>query len=43
MKNYEMIFGELPNQNETSPLGKGDHPELDTSEFLDAKGIQTYQ
>jgi hypothetical protein len=24
-------------------LEKGDHPELDTSEFLDAKGVTTYQ
>ena len=43
MKNYERMFGELPKQNVTSPLEKGDHPELDTSEFLDPKGIQTYQ
>ena len=26
-----------------SPLEKGDHPELDTSEFLDMTGIQQYQ
>jgi hypothetical protein len=31
--NYEKIFGELPRQTCTSPLEKGDHPELDTSEF----------
>jgi hypothetical protein len=43
MKNYERMFGELPKQNVTSPLEKGDHPEIDTSELLDAKGIQTYQ
>ena len=42
-KNYERMFGELPRQNYTSPLEKGDHPEVDTSEFLDAKGIQQYQ
>ena len=41
--NYEKLFGELPKQNVTSPLEKGDHPELDTSELLDAKGIETYQ
>ncbi len=27
----------------TSPLEKGDHPELDTSELLDEKGIEIYQ
>lgn len=43
MKNYERMFGELPKQNVTSPLEKGDHPEIDTSELLDAKGIQMYQ
>ena len=26
-----------------SPLEKGDHPELDTSDLLDADGIQKYQ
>ena len=26
-----------------SPLEKGDHPELDDSELLDAEGIQQYQ
>ena len=43
MKNYERMFGEPPKQNVTSPLEKGDHPEIDTSELLDAKGIQMYQ
>jgi hypothetical protein len=43
IKNYERMFGEPPKQNMSSPLEKGDHPELDTSEFLDAKGIKTYQ
>jgi hypothetical protein len=37
------MFGEPPKQNVSSPLEKGDHPELDTSEFLDEKGIKTYQ
>ena len=41
--NYEKIFGESPKQNVTSPLEKGDHPELDDSELLDAKGIEIYQ
>jgi hypothetical protein len=43
MKNYERMFGEPPKQIVTSPLEKGDHPEVDTSELLDAKGIQMYQ
>ena len=43
MKNYERMFGESPKQNVTSPLEKGDHPEMDTSELLDAKGIKMYQ
>ena len=43
IKSYERIFGELPKQNVTSPLEKGDHPELDTSELLDSKGIVLYQ
>jgi hypothetical protein len=43
MKNYERMFGESPKQIVTSPLEKGDHPEIDTSELLDAKGIQMYQ
>ena len=43
VSNYEKIFGEPPKQVVTSPLEKGDHPELDTSELLDAKGIELYQ
>jgi hypothetical protein len=42
IKNYERMFGEPPKQNVSSPLEKGDHPMLDTSLFLDAKGIKTY-
>jgi len=38
---YEHIFGSKPKQNVTSPLEKGDHPELDMSEELD--GIKNYQ
>ncbi len=41
--NYERMYGESPKQNVTSPLEKGDHPELDTSEFLDEKGTRDYQ
>jgi hypothetical protein len=43
ISNYEKVFGELPKKTCTSPLEKGDHPELDTTEFLDAKGIVLYQ
>ena len=43
MANYERLFGGPPKQTVTSPLEKGDHPELDTSELLDEPGIQTYQ
>ena len=41
--NYERIFGESPKQVVTSPLEKGDHPELDTSDLLDDEGIRSYQ
>jgi hypothetical protein len=40
---YERMFGESPKQNVTSPLEKGDHPELDTLELLDLQGISMYQ
>jgi hypothetical protein len=33
VKNYEKTFGMKPNTSVTSPLEKGDHPELDTSEL----------
>ena len=32
-----------PKQNVTSPLQKGDDPELDMSKDLDANGIKEYQ
>ena len=40
---YEKMFGEKPSAKMFSPLEKGDHPELDKSELLDATGIQQYQ
>ena len=40
--NYERLFGEMSKQTVSLPLEKGEHPEIDTSDFLDAKGIQTY-
>ena len=40
---YEKMFGEKPSAKMYSPLERGDHPELDDSELLDANGIQQYQ
>ena len=40
---YSNMFGEKPRTRYSSPLEKGDHPELDTSELLDESGIQKYQ
>ena len=40
---YYKHFGSRPNKLVTSPLEKGDHPETDTSPFLDADGIHIYQ
>ena len=40
---YEKMFGEKPSAKMYSPLERGDHPELDDSELLDATGIQQYQ
>jgi hypothetical protein len=43
IKNYEKLFGMKPSQNVTSPLDKGDHPELDTSELCTEEQISQYQ
>ena len=40
IRNYKKIFGELPKQNITMQLEKGDH---DDSKLLDTKGIAFYQ
>ena len=40
---YCNIFGTKPKLSFSSPLEKGDHPELDTSKFLYSDGIQKYQ
>ena len=40
---YVNMFGEKPRTRFSSPLEKGDHPELDDSELLDEEGIQKYQ
>jgi len=39
---YEDLFGSKPKQNVLSPLEKGDHPKLDTSELLEEKGVEIY-
>lgn len=42
LENYKRLFGTYP-KPATSPLVKGDHPELDASELLDLEGIKIYQ
>ena len=42
-ESYERLFGEQPNDKVVSPLVKGDHPELDTSIFLEENDIEIYQ
>jgi hypothetical protein len=39
---YEGMYGTKPREY-TSPLEKGDHPEVDTTEELDQDGIKRYQ
>ena len=43
LSNYERMFGATPKQTVTSPIEKGDHPKLDTTELLDSTGIVKYQ
>jgi hypothetical protein len=43
MASYEQMFGTKPNQKFSLPLEKGDHPEMDDSEFLDGNETQQYQ
>ena len=40
---YMTLFKSKPKTNVSSPLEKGDHPELDHSELLDEEGISIYQ
>jgi hypothetical protein len=42
MLSYQHMFSEKPTP-QRQPLPKGDHPELDDSELLEADGIQQYQ
>ncbi len=43
VEGYERHFGSKPSTRVTSPLEKGDHPELDTSEFLTEDMTRVYQ
>jgi len=40
---YKRHFGSKPKTNVYAPLEKGDHPEMDTSEFLDPEKTKLYQ
>jgi len=40
---YVRLFGMKPSTKPLSPLEKGDHPEINESEFLDDNGTQMYQ
>jgi hypothetical protein len=42
MDHFKNMYGYKPKEY-TSPLEKGDHPEIDTSEELDEEGIKKYQ
>lgn len=42
LANYNLMFNEKPKEY-SSPLEKGDHPEIDTSPCLDEDGIRKYQ
>ena len=42
INNYVRLFGTQP-KGYTSPLERGDHPELDTSDELELDGIKKYQ
>ena len=42
-RDIHQVVGEKPKELYSSPLEKGDHPELNTSDLLDADGIQKYQ
>jgi hypothetical protein len=42
IEQYERMFGTKPREY-TSPLEKGDHPEIDISPEVNEAGIKTYQ
>ena len=43
MESYERMFSTKPSQLYQSPLEKGDHPELDTTELLEEEDVTKYQ
>ena len=43
VETYIQLFGEKPKEIYPSLLEKGDYPELDTSELLDADSTQKHQ
>ena len=43
VETYLRLFGERPKELYPSPLEKGDHTVLDTTELLDADGIQKFE
>jgi hypothetical protein len=43
VESYKQIFNKNPLSKATSLLDSNDHPEIDTSKFLDNEGIQQYQ
>ena len=43
IETYVRLFGKNPDQSVTSPLNKGDHPELDDSDFLEIIDVSKYQ
>ena len=43
IEGYTTMFGRKHKQNVTSPLERGDHPELDNSDYLDFDGIAIYK
>ena len=43
VEGYITIFGRKPKYNVPYPLEKGDHLELDNSDYLDYDGIAIYQ
>ena len=40
---FERMFGESPKQNVHLLIEKGNHPELDTSDFLGSNALEDYQ
>ena len=43
VETYVRLFQEKPKELYSSPFEKGDHPELNTSDLLNADGIQMFQ